>query len=145
MSSNTLQFQYFWDFSKCHQAIFSQLTFENFWLYLLGARLFWLKIIKNYCKSPLKVCELNVWVKRPPDVFQNLKTVQERKSNLNFIRVTKIHLLINIFYRLIWFNLADDISFSILWMSFCVISSSATLQCLSTYVFRHGIFQFCQC
>ena len=59
----TLQFQYFWDFNNCPQAIFSQLSFENFWLYLLGARLFWLKIIKNYYKSPLKVCELKAWVK----------------------------------------------------------------------------------
>ena len=33
---NTLQFQYFWDFNKCLQAIFSQLSFENFWLYLSG-------------------------------------------------------------------------------------------------------------
>ena len=47
ISSNTLQFQYFWDFNKCLQAIFSQLSFENSWLYLLGARLFWLKTIKN--------------------------------------------------------------------------------------------------
>ena len=34
--SNTLQFQYFWDFDKCLRAIFFQLSFENFWLYLLG-------------------------------------------------------------------------------------------------------------
>ena len=34
--NNTLQFQYFWDFNNCPQAIFSQLSFENFWLYLLG-------------------------------------------------------------------------------------------------------------
>ena len=34
--SNTLQFQYFWDFNKFLQAIFSQLSFENFWLYGLG-------------------------------------------------------------------------------------------------------------
>ena len=63
MSSNTLQFQYFWDFNKYLQVIFSQLSFENFWLYLLGARLSWLKIIKNYYNSPLKVCGLKVWVK----------------------------------------------------------------------------------
>ena len=36
ISSNTLRFQYFWDFNKCLRAIFSQLSFENFWLYLLG-------------------------------------------------------------------------------------------------------------
>ena len=34
--SNTLQFQYFLDFNKCLRAIFSQLSIENFWLYLLG-------------------------------------------------------------------------------------------------------------
>ena len=63
MSSNTLQFQYFWDFNKYFQVIFFQLSFENFWLYLLGARLSWLKIIKNYYNSPAKVCGLKVWVK----------------------------------------------------------------------------------
>ena len=31
-----LQFQYFWDFNKCLRAIFSELSFENFWQYLLG-------------------------------------------------------------------------------------------------------------
>ena len=34
--SNTLQFQYFWDFNKCLQAIFTQLRFESRWLYILG-------------------------------------------------------------------------------------------------------------
>ena len=38
--SNTLQFQYLWDFNKFLQAIFSQLSFDDFWLYLLGDRLF---------------------------------------------------------------------------------------------------------
>ena len=33
---NTLQFQYFGDFNKYLQKIFSELSFENFWLYLLG-------------------------------------------------------------------------------------------------------------
>ena len=33
---STLQFQYFWDFKKCLRAIFPQLSFEHFWLYLLG-------------------------------------------------------------------------------------------------------------
>ena len=33
---NTLQFQYFWDFNKCLREIFSQLSFGNFWSYLLG-------------------------------------------------------------------------------------------------------------
>ena len=93
ISSNTLQLQYFWDFNKYLQAIFSQLSFENFRLYLLGARLFWLKIIKNHFKSPLKVCELKVWVKKPPDVFQNVKAVQQMKANLDFIRVIKNYYL----------------------------------------------------
>ena len=61
ISSNTLQLRYFWDFNKCLQAIFSQISFENFWLYLLGAGVFLHKIIKNYYKSPLiKVCDLKV-------------------------------------------------------------------------------------
>ena len=54
ISSDTLQFQYFWDFNKYLQAIFVQLSFENFLLYLLGARLFWLKIIKNVISHLLK-------------------------------------------------------------------------------------------
>ena len=60
ISSNNLQFQYLWDFNKFLQAIFSQFSVENFWPYLLDARLFWLKIIKDYYKSHLKVCELKV-------------------------------------------------------------------------------------
>ena len=63
ISGNTLQFQYFWDFNNCLLVIFSQLNFENFWLYLLGTRLFWLKIVKKNYNSTLKVCELTVWVK----------------------------------------------------------------------------------
>ena len=53
----------FLDFNEYLQAIFSQLSFENFWLYVLGARLFWLKIIKNDHKSRLKVYEWKIWVK----------------------------------------------------------------------------------
>ena len=32
---NTLQIQYFLDFNKCLRAVISQLSFENFWLYIL--------------------------------------------------------------------------------------------------------------
>ena len=97
--SKTLQFQYFWDFNKCFQAIFSPLSFENVWLYLLSARLSWVKTIKNYYKSTLKVCELKAWAKYPPNVSQNVLAVQQKKLNLNFIRVIKIHLLIKVLYR----------------------------------------------
>ena len=48
--SNTLQFQCFWDFNKCLGAIFSQLSFENFWLYILGE----VAMTQNYFKSPLR-------------------------------------------------------------------------------------------
>ena len=34
--NSTLQVQYFWDCNKGFRAIFSQLSSENFWLYLLG-------------------------------------------------------------------------------------------------------------
>ena len=64
---------------------------------------FW-KFLAILFKSPFKVCNLKVWVKYPPDVFQNVKTVQQRKPNLNFIRVIKIHLLIKVLYMHIWFN-----------------------------------------
>ena len=42
--NNTLHFQYSWDFNKCLREIFSQLSFENFWLYLLGE----VVMTKNY-------------------------------------------------------------------------------------------------
>ena len=136
--SNTSQFQYFWDFNKCLWAIFSQLSFENsgyFWL-----RFLWLKIIKNHYKLPLKVCELKVWFKWPLDVFQNVKTVQQRKPNLNSIRVIKNASFNQIFcVGLSGLTSANHISFSILWMSPCVISSSKNL-CLNNQVFRHKIF-----
>ena len=45
----------------------SKQSFPNYVLkisgYIFWARLLWLKIIKNYYKWPLKVCELKVWVK----------------------------------------------------------------------------------
>ena len=44
--SNTLPFQYFWDFNKCLQVIFSQLSFENLGVYLLGAGCFDSKLLK---------------------------------------------------------------------------------------------------
>ena len=44
---DTLQFQYFWDFNKCFQAIFSQLSLENFGLYLLGE----VVMTQNYLKN----------------------------------------------------------------------------------------------
>ena len=52
--SNTLQFQHFWDFTKCLGEIFSQLYFENVWLYLLGEDYAMIKIIKNYLSHLLK-------------------------------------------------------------------------------------------
>ena len=62
---NTLQFQYFLDFNKCLREIFSQLSFESFWLYLLGEvdmtqKL--LKMIKNILRhhTPEKIHELTV-------------------------------------------------------------------------------------
>ena len=54
--SSNLQFQYFWDFNICIQAIFSQLIFQNFWLYLSGN----VVITQNYYKSPPIVSELTV-------------------------------------------------------------------------------------
>ena len=59
--NNTLQFRYIWHFNKCLQlqAISPPLNLDNFWLYLLG-EVVMTQIIKNYYKSPLKVCELKV-------------------------------------------------------------------------------------
>ena len=43
---NNLQFQCFRDFNKCVRAIFSQLSFQNFWLYLLGEIVMTQKLLK---------------------------------------------------------------------------------------------------
>ena len=48
---NTVQGQYFWDYNKCLQAIFSQLSFENFWLYLLGEIVMTQKLLKSLCSE----------------------------------------------------------------------------------------------
>ena len=60
---------------------------------------------------------------------------------------SKIQLLVIFFFCIGLFGLtfAGNISCSMFWMSSCVISSSATFQCLNTQVFRHKIFQLCQC
>ena len=52
---NTVQGQYFWDYNKCLQAIFSQLSFENFWLYLLGEAV----MTQNYYKSVYQKSKLS--------------------------------------------------------------------------------------
>ena len=121
ISSNTLQFQYFWDFNKCLQVIFSQLSFKNFWLCLLVARLFWLKIIKNYFKSPLKVCELKVWVRKG-----SLISISSESS--------KIYLLIKVLYRPIWFN--DIQTMFIVPRSECLLMLLAAVQLYNVSVLR---------
>ena len=98
--SNTLQFQYFWDFIKCLLAIFSKLSFENFWLYFLGEVCFNLKLFKiiiiHLLKSELSSHQMYSKMLR-----------QFSKGSLISISLesSKIHLLINVLYRPIWFNL----------------------------------------
>ena len=103
ISSNTLQFQYFWDF--CLQALFSQLSFENFWLYLLVATLFWLKIIKNIISHLLSFVNLRSELSSHQMYSKMLR--QFSKGSLISIssESSKIHLLIEALYRNIWFNL----------------------------------------
>ena len=103
ISSNTLQFQYFWDF--CLQALFSQLSFENFWLYLLVATLFWLKIIKNIISHLLSFVNLRFELSSHQTYSKMLR--QFSKGSLISIssESSKIHLLIEALYRNIWFNL----------------------------------------
>ena len=119
--NNTLQFQYFGDFNKCLWAIYFQLSFENFWLYHLGE----VVLTQNYqklLKPPFKVCKLKIWVKQPPDIFQNVKTVLQ-----SFIRVNKNSYFNQSFcIGLSGFTFAVDISCSILRIFPWVISSSAT-------------------
>ena len=53
--SNTLQFQYFLDFIKCLQLIFSKLSFGNLWVHLLvevAMTQNLLKITEKYFKLP---------------------------------------------------------------------------------------------
>ena len=60
---NNIQFQYFWDFNKCLQAIFSQLRFQNLWLHLLGEIVMTKKLLKMAQKKShlaLKVHELTI-------------------------------------------------------------------------------------
>ena len=59
---NTLHFQYFWDINKFLQAIFSQLSFENLWLYLLGEAAMNQKLLKmteKHFKSPCSGKSMN--------------------------------------------------------------------------------------
>ena len=58
---------------------------------------------------------------------------------------SKLMFLSNFYIGLFGLTFADNISCSMLWISPFVISSSSTLQCLSAQVFRHEIFQLCQC
>ena len=103
-------------------------------------RLSWIKFIKHCRKSPFKVCELKIWVKQPPDVFQNVKTVQQRKLDLNFIRVIKNSSSIRVLYRSIWFNLGRQyLLFHTLspWViSTCFISTVLVLRSLDMKYFR---------
>ena len=113
ISINTLQFQYFWDFNKCLQAISSQLSLENFQQYRLVARLFSLKIIKNYCKLPLKVCGLKG---SELITHQMYSKILRQFSNRGLISISsessKIHLLITVLYRSIWNELCRRYSLS---------------------------------
>ena len=81
---------------------------------------------------------------QPPDVFQNVKTVQQRKPNLNFFSIIKDSSFNQSFVQPYLVFTFADISCSMLWMSPRVISSDATLKCLSTQVFIHEVFQLCQ-
>ena len=104
ISSNTLQFQYFWDFNKCLLALFSQLSFENFWLYLFVATLFWLKIIKNISHL-LKFVNLRSELSS----HQMYSKMLRQFSKWSLISISsessKIHLLIKVLYGSTWFNL----------------------------------------
>ena len=42
------------------------------------------QMTQNYYKSPLKVHGLKAWVKKPPYIFQNVKTVQYQGSLFQF-------------------------------------------------------------
>ena len=96
------KFQYFWDFNKCIQAVFFQLSFEHFWLYHLGASLLWLKIIKNYYKSALKVCK---WISSLQMHSKMLSQINKGSLISVSSKSSKIYLWIKVLYGPIWFNL----------------------------------------
>ena len=82
-----------------------------------------LKMTQNYYQSPLKVNELKVWDKQPPDVFQNVKTVQQQGSLISILTgSSKICLLVRVLC--IWFNLCWRF---LVPCSPCVISSAVQL------------------
>ena len=81
ISSNTLQCQYFWHFSKCLQVIFSQIKISDYIVWVLGcfdSKL--LKIISYLLKSVNQMSDFG-----SHQMYSNVKTVQQRKPNLNFI------------------------------------------------------------
>ena len=102
--------------------------------YIFLVRLSWLKNIKNYYKSPLKVCELKAWVKLLPGVFKNVKTVQQKKpihqSHRKFIFPSTFCI------GLSGLPFADNISCIMLWVSPCVISILAAVQLYNVLALR---------
>ena len=118
-----LQSQYFWDLRL--RAIFSHLSFGKFWRYIFGevaiTQNYW-RWLTNIYLSHLapEVHELKVWVKYPPDTFQNVNKVQQQGGLISVsAESSKIHLLIKVWC--IWFNFCKTISCSsILKMSSCI-------------------------
>ena len=110
--NNPLKFHYFCDFNKCLRAIFSQLSYENFWLHIFWVRLSWLKIIKSYYKSPPKVCELN-------QIYSKILRQFSKGSLISVsLEPSKIRILIKVLYWSFWLTFADFL-FHALDVSFC--------------------------
>ena len=145
ISGNTLQFQYFWNFNKCLQSIFSQLAFENFWLYLLGAKLFWLKIIQNCYKISHLFESVNYRSELSSHQIYSKMLRQFSKGSLTSVSLewSKIHLLIKVLYRHIWFNLCRR------YLSFhapnVLLAAVQLYNVLVLRSFDMKIFQLCQC
>ena len=124
---NTLQFQYFWDFNKCLRAIFSQFSFENFWLYFLGEVPVTQKLSRmtqKYFKSPFSE---SPWI-------NSLSWIATRSRRPLLTSVSsessKIHILIFNISRL---TFADSFLFHHAQnVTLYYIQSSATWSCLKS-------------
>ena len=101
--TSTLKFQFVFGFNECLWEIFSLLNFENFWFYIWVVVVYlWLLILQHkwlqVTSYPMPMNK-NLGCKDHQIYIMNCWEISVKgKSNLNFIRVIKVHFLIDIFY-----------------------------------------------
>ena len=101
--TSTLKFEFVFGFNRCLWEIFSLLNFENFWFYIWVVVVYlWLLILQHkwlqVTSYPMPMNK-NLGCKDHQIYIMNCWEISVKgKSNLNFIRVIKVHFLIDIFY-----------------------------------------------